>query len=164
MFIQFLHLLCQDVSNLLPHELLLTSWQTPTMMDYFPLDHEPKCIFPMPIAFCRSLTPPENEAIKRILVQYIVIHSKTNYYNEDKTADDSVTWPATWVHPAHHCFLWHHALMTALGVVPVASGAAVPKTLQGSMLGGWRPGDYLYSSPWTEEMWGKFISGDSTPT
>lgn len=61
------------------------------MMDYFPLDHEPKYSFPMPIAFFRSLTPPENEAIKRILVQYTVIHSKTNYYNEDKAADDSVT-------------------------------------------------------------------------
>lgn len=149
---------------MLPHELLLTSWQTPTMMDCFPLDHEPKCIFPMLIAFFRSLIPPENEAIKRILVQYTVIHRKTNYYNEDKTANDSVTWPATWLHPVHLCFLWHHAQMPTLGVVPVASGAAVPKTLQGSMLGGWWPGVYLYSLPWVEEMWGKHKVGGSTPT
>lgn len=62
------------------------------MMDYFPLDHEPKCIFPTPIAFIgSSLTPTGNGAIKRTLVQYTVIHRKTKYYNEDKTVDDSVT-------------------------------------------------------------------------
>lgn len=114
--------------------------------------------------FFRSLTPPEKEAIKRILVQYTVIYRKTNYYNEDKTANDSVTWPATWLHPVHLCFLWHHALMPALEVVPVASGAAVPKTLQGSMLGGWQPSASLYSFPWVEEMWGKHKAGGSTPT